>query len=223
MATSLSLRLGVAPKDRCPQERILVVCASGWAARLLEHRYRQEFGLYVEHIETCDAAHVRFVDFSRIDYCVQTVPLAEEVRSRYAKWAIFLDAAEVMTCVKILLSGFAAVRCPPAVLRGFLRMRRASTPEEAIELLVGKASRVYDLSPDFPRFGVSPRADGSDGIRQPGRHSRTRSKRRARRAGPRPHRTNPSIWGGREVQAVFLVSIARDATDPLEGLFSAMF
>ena len=32
----------------------------------------------------------------------------------------------------------------------------------------------------------------------------------------------PIIWGGREVQAVFLVSIARDATDVSEGFFSAM-
>ena len=32
----------------------------------------------------------------------------------------------------------------------------------------------------------------------------------------------PIIWGGLEVQAVFLVSIARDATDVSEGFFSAM-
>lgn len=211
-------------KTDAPKKRILVVCASGaGSARLLEHRYRQEFGSYVEHIETCDAAHVRFVDFSRIDYVFTTVPLAEEVPVPIRQVGYFLDAAEVSDVREILLSDSRRSDARPLFCEElFLPHASCSTPEEAIELLVGKASRVYDLSPDFldlvyRREQAAPTAFGN------------------RVAMPHPLEAastqsfvalaltdEPIIWGGLEVQAVFLVSIARDATDVSEGFFSAM-
>lgn len=78
------------------RKNILVVCASGaGAARLLEQRYRREFGSHLNRIETCDVASIDKVDFSDIDYVFTTVPLSRRLPVPVREVGFFLDEGDI--------------------------------------------------------------------------------------------------------------------------------
>lgn len=211
-------------KTDAPKKSILVVCATGaGSARLLEHRYRQEFGSYVDRIETCDAAHVRFVDFSNIDYVFSTVPLESDIPVPVCQVSYFLDSTEAEHVREILLSesenasAFDLFRSDL-----FFPHVSCSSLDEAIDFLCRESSCRIPLAPDFRelvyrREQAAPTSFGN------------------RVAMPHPIEAasnesfvavalldEPVLWGGRAVEAVFLVSIAKEADDVAEGFFGAM-
>lgn len=212
-------------KTELPKKNILVVCATGaGSARLLEYRYRQEFGAYVDSIRTCDAAHVRYVDFTDIDYVFTTVPLSERLPVPVREVGYFLDASEVES-VRELLSGGGA---RPASALGMFRPElffdhlRASTRDEVIDALCERVARLEEVSPDFAdlvrrREEASPTAFGN------------------RVAAPHPLEAasarsfvatalldEPVRWGEQDVQVVFLLAISRDGDDVPEGFYECM-
>lgn len=79
-----------------PRKNILIVCASGkGSAQLLHYRYRQEFGSYVDRIETCDVSNVGKVDFTDIDYVFTTVPIRDKVPVPVQEVKYFLESADI--------------------------------------------------------------------------------------------------------------------------------
>ena len=78
------------------RKNILIVCASGaGSARLLENRYRREFGAYLDRIETCDVGSIDEVDFTYIDYVFTTVPLNRALPVPVREVGFFLNEGEI--------------------------------------------------------------------------------------------------------------------------------
>lgn len=89
--------------DQPRRKRILIVCASGaGSARMLEHQYRKQFGMYIESIETCDVARVGTLDFSHIDYVFTTVPLNVKLPVPVREADFFLETSDVNAIRKVL-------------------------------------------------------------------------------------------------------------------------
>lgn len=75
---------------------ILLVCATGaGTARLLEHRFREEFGDHLETITACDVQSVGSIDLSRTDCAFTTVPLTQPLPIPVFKVGAFLDENEM--------------------------------------------------------------------------------------------------------------------------------
>lgn len=83
-------------KGEANRRSILIVCASGaGAARLLEQRYRREFGAYLDRVQTCDVGSVDRMDFSRVDYVFTTVPLKRRLPVPVCEVSLFLDGGDI--------------------------------------------------------------------------------------------------------------------------------
>lgn len=130
-------------KAEVPKKNILVVCASGaGSARLLEYRYRSEFGADIDQIITCDVAHLDDVDLSHIDYVFTTVPLPHALPVPVREVTFFLESDEV-TQVRDLLRaepeahpGALASYFPP---RLFFAHLNVSTRDEVLGVLCAAA------------------------------------------------------------------------------------
>lgn len=209
-------------KTELPKKNILVVCATGaGSARLLEYRYRQEFGAYVDRIETCDAAHVRHVDFTDIDYVFTTVPLTEKLPVPVREVGYFLEPDEVEVVRELLSSGSrdGAV----ALFRRdlFFGHLACDTREEAIAELCARVAAVEDVAPNFAEL-VERRERASStsfGNRVAVPHPLEPASRRSFVATALLDR--PVSWGGREVVVVFLLSLSESGDDVPEGFHDA--
>lgn len=90
-------------RTEMPKKNILVVCASGQgSARLLEMRYRREFGDLIGTCMACDAASIERVDFSHIDYVFTTVPLPITPPVPVREVTYFLGSDEIGNIKQIL-------------------------------------------------------------------------------------------------------------------------
>lgn len=90
-------------RTEMPKKNILVVCASGQgSARLLEMRYRREFGDLIDTCSACDVASIGEIDFSNIDYVFTTVPLPRAVPVPVREVTYFLDSSEASHIKQIL-------------------------------------------------------------------------------------------------------------------------
>lgn len=210
-------------KEGLPKKNILVVCASGaGSAKLLEFRYRREFGAYLDSITTCDVGHLDQIDFGTIDYVFTTVPLHRELPVPVREVSYFLDDAD-RAQVRSLLNESSAPAAKdegrfPAQL--FFPHVDADSREQVIHLLcdavchAGIAPAELEASV-LERERLAPTAFGN------------------RVAMPHPlepmgERTavavalldTPISWNKQEVQAVFLVVIARDRAHDLTDFYN---
>lgn len=89
LAIALALerqRTGVARK------RLLLVCGSGvTSAELVKFKYEQEFADCIERMDTINAARLASVDFSQYDYVLTTVPLTVKVPLPVLSVSLFSD------------------------------------------------------------------------------------------------------------------------------------
>ena len=96
------------------RKNILIVCATGHAgAGMLERLYRQQFGMYLNHIYTCDVSNVERFDFTKVDYVFTTVPLDFNPPVMVREVSFFLDDSDVAPVAGLLASdgaGFHAGR-----------------------------------------------------------------------------------------------------------------
>lgn len=85
---------------------ILIVCATGvGTARLLEHRFREEFGEHLQEIVTCDARSIDTVDLTDIDCAFTTVPLMQRLPVPTFKVGAFLDDRDIPSIRALLARG----------------------------------------------------------------------------------------------------------------------
>lgn len=212
-------------KSERPRKSILVVCASGQgSARLLEWRYRQEFGTWLDRIETCDVAHVASRDLTGIDYVFTTVPLERKLPVPVREVKYFLDDEDVNS-VRRILSGEAAAAAPLAAYfdeRLFLGALDAEDKDGALDALCARVAEVHDVPGDF-RALVQRREELAQTcfgnlVAMP--HPVT------------PVTTSTFVavavlnhsvsWNGQEVRAVFLVSVSSLRDQKLDAFYRGM-
>ena len=212
-------------KSERPRKNILVVCASGQgSARLLEWRYRQEFGTWLDRIETCDVAHVASRDLTGIDYVFTTVPLERKLPVPVRAGKYFLDDEDVNS-VRRILSGEAAAAAPLAAYfdeRLFLGALDVEDKDGALDALCARVAEVHDVPGDF-RALVQRREELAQTcfgnfVAMP--HPVT------------PVTTSTSVavavlnhsvsWNGQEVRAVFLVSVSSLRDQKLDAFYRGM-
>lgn len=212
-------------KSERPRKNILVVCASGQgSARLLEWRYRQEFGTWLDRIETCDVAHVASRDLTGIDYVFTTVPLERKLPVPVREVKYFLDDEDVNS-VRRILSGEAAAAAPLAAYfdeRLFLGALDAEDKDGALDALCACVAEVHDVPGDF-RALVQRREELAQTcfgnlVAMP--HPVT------------PVTTSTFVavavlnhsvsWNGQEVRAVFLVSVSSLRDQKLDAFYRGM-
>ncbi|OUP09529.1 PRD domain-containing protein [Collinsella sp. An2] len=138
-------------RTEMPKKNILVVCASGrGSARLLEARYRREFGDLIGSCTACDVASIGSVDFSTIDYVFTTVPLPHPVPVPVREVTYFLDSAEAAH-IKQILGGSRDAQGSFRELdeRMFFPHLACSSKEEVMGFLCDRVEEHRQVDADF--------------------------------------------------------------------------
>lgn len=217
-ALALERRRGVAPK-----KNILVVCASGQgSAKLLEYRYRQEFGSYLDRIVTCDASNIDNVELAGIDYVITTVPLKRTMPVPVHEVKFFLDDAD-RRGVRELLSSTAHSDIERYFSQSlFVPHISAASKDEAIDALCEVVRREKGVDDRFRElvYEREQAAETSFGNQVAMPHPSL----------PLTEDTfvtvglldEPVIWNGAPVRAVFLVSVSTERDRDLSGFYRTM-
>ena len=206
------------------KKNVLVVCASGQGtAKLLEWRYRRDFGPWLSRIKTCDVAHLDTVDLTDFDYVFTTVPLGRTLPVPVREVRFFLDDDEV-ACVRQLLSGLgerpeAAEYFSPGL---FMPHLACSGRAEALDVLCECVAQTQEVEGDLREL-----VEKREQLAQTSFGNLVAMPHPAR---PVVGRTcvavglldAPVEWNGHPVQAVFLVCIARDHAGKLDGFYRTM-
>ena len=215
-------------KTGLARKSIVIVCASGQgSARLLAYRYREEFGSYLDRIETCDVSEIDALDLTGIDYVFTTVPLHRHLPVPVREVGLFLDEGDIARIREVFRSDGKGTGECPLLLRHLdpelvFTHVKASTKDEVLDLLCREAGRRHVLDARFrelvsQREELAPTAFGNL-VALP--HPIT----------PAGDDTffgvalleQPITWDGRDVQAVFLLSIAREDHEGLDRFFDQL-
>lgn len=195
-------------KTQIVKKNILLVCSSGHgSAQLLLYKYRDLFGSYLNHIETCDVCSLHKVDFTNIDYVFSTVPIPVKVPVPIQEVQYFLQSDDIEAVKKMLVHK----NCPSVMnyykKELFLPRLSCSSKEEALRYMCDLVIRERNLPPEFytsvlKRERLAQTAFGN------------------MVAMPHPFKAmsretfvcvaildHPVCWGGQEVQVIFLISI----------------
>ena len=206
-----------------PKKRVLAVCASGrGSAKLLEYRFRREFGPYLESVEVCDAAQVASQDFSKIDYVVTTVPLGCSVPVPVCEIQYFMDVSDIERVRGALETESDADPARYLDQGLFFPHLMLSSKKEVISFLCGEARMLEGVDEDleqqvWDREAAGPTAFGNQVALPHPLH-------------PASDRTRvaiglldtPITWDDREVRAVFLLLMPRDDHDALGAFYEAL-
>lgn len=211
-------------KSDAPRKNILVVCASGQgSAKLLEYRYRQEFGSLVDKVVTCDASHIESVDMTGIDYVFTTVPLHRALPVPVRQVSFFLDDDD-MKGVRDLLSGVnrAGALAPFFAPELFVADLDATDKCETIERLCAVVSEHRHVPADFRDLVLR-------------REELAQTSFGNQVAMPHPVQAvsddtfvcvgllrKPIEWNGQAVRAVFLVSVSKAKDKKLDTFYRSM-
>ncbi|MEG0661615.1 MAG: BglG family transcription antiterminator [Anaerorhabdus sp.] len=85
------------------KKNVLIVCSTGrGTAELLVYKFREEFGKYINKIETCDSLSINKIDFTNIDYLITTVPIIDSVPVPILEVKYFLEDSDVSAVRKML-------------------------------------------------------------------------------------------------------------------------
>lgn len=213
-------------KTERPKKNIVIVCASGrGTARLLEYRYREEFGAYLDTVRACDVSQLDAIDFSRVDYVFTTVPLNRTLPVPVREVGVFLDEGEIADVRELIRSERTAAFSELATyldMRLFLPHLSCSSKEEVLMTLCQAAIRVKGVDSSLidlvlERERLAPTAFGNEV------------------ALPHPVSSvsdetflvvglldDPVAWNEQMVRAIFLISPSRDDRSGLEALYDRL-
>lgn len=208
-----------------PKKNILIVCASGkGSAQLLHYRYRQEFGSYVGHIETCDVSNVKKVDFKDIDYVFTTVPIQEKVPVPVQEVKYFLESADIQNMKKVLRrkGGDDVPLMAYFDEELFFSHLKFDNPHDVSKFLCHQVMAVKGLTDQFWKLVVK-------------REKAARTAFGNLVAMPHPWKAiseetfvcvgildEPIRWGDQDVQVIFLVSISNRKNKNLQAFYQGM-
>lgn len=203
------------------KKNILLVCATGkGSAKLLQYKYKKEFGDYINELVCCDATELEDADFSHIDYIITTVPIYVSVPRPILEVKYFLDQQEISNLRAALFEGERAdevMQFYPEDL--FIPLLAAKSREEVLDQMCRHIAGRRKI-PDNFRELVS--------IRE----SAARTEFGNLVAMPHPSENvseetfvciaileQPVLWEDKKVQVVFLVSIERDLNKSIQSFY----
>lgn len=210
--------------SRPAKKDVLVVCASGQgSAKLLEWRYRRDFGPWLGRMETCDIAHLDDARPEDFDYVFTTVPLGRTLSVPVREVRFFMDDMDVAVLRRLLSDAdgvpeVAACFSP----RLFLAHLECTSRSEVLDALCAQVCVECPVHGDLRGL-----------VEERERLARTSFGNLV--AMPHPSRpvvdvtcvcvgvlNVPVDWGGHPVQVVFLVCIARGHAGALDGFYRTM-
>lgn len=210
-------------KTEMPRKNILVVCASGQgSARLLEWRYRQEFGSLVGTIQTCDVSHIDKMDFSHIDYVFTTVPIDRKLPVPVREVQYFLGDDDVHTVRKLLTDSGADALVRYFDPNLFVPHVQAMDKTEVIDILCDQVGAFRQVPSNFRAL-----------VDQRERAAQTSFGNMVAMPHPAEAVTDdtfvcvgvldhPVEWNGQPVRAVFLISISKSKNKDLDSFYRGM-
>lgn len=215
---ALHINLALEKKGEANRKKnIVMVCSTGrGTAELLEHQYRNKFGPYINKLITCDCQNVSKVDFTDIDFVISTVPINIPVPVPVVRVKCFLQDNDVKS-IKKQLNKYGIVSIEKYFdNRLFFVNVPAKTREEVIEYMTMRIATVKKVPRNFKELVL------------------LREKKAITEFGnmiaiPHPYKTctdetfaaiailkNPIIWDKKQVQVVFMVSIAKNENKSLQ-------
>lgn len=214
-------------RTELPRKNILIVCASGLgSARLLEHRYRELFGPYLNKIITTDVNKVGQFDFSGIDYVFTTVPLHDTVPVPVRMVNLFLndaDAASVRNVLKDEVpnpSRALLERRFPAEL--FFAHVPATGRLQVIDYLCDKMIATGRVSDSFRKLVYRREAFTAtafgNGVAMPHPLEPVCDEAFVAVA----MLDKPIDWSGNEVRAVFLIAVSTEDNEKMSSLYGML-
>lgn len=211
-------------KGEAPRKNILVVCASGQgSAKLLEYRYRQEFGALVDRIVTCDVSHIDSIDMSGIDYVFTTVPLNRSLPVPVREVSFFLDDADMRGVREALTEVDITGELAPFFSRDlFVTHLDVADRREAIAELCDLVSKHRDVPDGFLELVLRREelAQTSFGNQVAMPHSvRAVTDETFVCVGLLKHAVE---WNGQAVRAVFLVSVSKAKDKKLDKFYRSI-
>lgn len=204
-----------------PRKNILIVCVSGkGSAKLLEYKYRREFGAYVNRIITCEENRLNLVDFSEIDYVFTTVPIHIRVPVPIQEVSSFLELDDIVKIKKQLQEDGGNV---PVMAyfdeRLFFNHLEFDNQNSLMDYLCSKVIQERNVDPAFRKLVEK-------------REKAAKTSFGNLVAIPHPYRAvsegtfvcvgildKPIIWEDTYVQVVFLVSISKKRNKDLQHFY----
>ncbi|MBE7719263.1 MAG: transcription antiterminator [Lacrimispora celerecrescens] len=90
-------------KTEIKKKNVLLVCSSGrGSAQLLQYKYKNSFGSYINEITACDVGSLYKMDFSQYDYIFTTVPIPVAVPLPIQEVRYFLDDDDIVNVKRAL-------------------------------------------------------------------------------------------------------------------------
>lgn len=124
-------------KTAVSRKNILLVDASGKSsAQLLLHKYKSEFGPYLNQIHVCDIGHIGEFDFSDIDHVFTTVPISAGIPVPIQMVRSLPTKPEIQA-VRSILRGNQSMILELYQEKLFFPHRRFASREEALRALCG--------------------------------------------------------------------------------------
>lgn len=133
------------------KKNILIVCGTGrGTAQLLLFRFQENFGKYLDVIDTCDVLSVKNKDFSKIDYVVTTVPLTTSIPVPILEIKSLMGETDIKKVHRFLTKGENSFVEKYFTKDLFFSEVEVSTKEEAIQYMVNKIQYLRaDIPTDF--------------------------------------------------------------------------
>ncbi len=131
---------------------ILIVCSSGkGSSKLLNFRYRQEFGEYIDQIKVCNLFELNDIDFKEIDYVFTTVPISEPIPVPVYEVNLFLNNEDIVQVRQILEKGTSGILLDYFRKDLFFTDLTGNTKEDIIKELCQKSRRIVNLPAEFEK------------------------------------------------------------------------
>ncbi len=207
-------------KAEIEKKNILLVCASGHgSAELMKYRYRQEFGRYLNRVETCDINQLRSMGFEGFDYIFTTVPIDFPVPIPIQEVRFFLEEGDKRkvrhaleeTAESGIISSYAEELFWPCL--------KADDRDEVLRLMCGRLCEKKGLPEAFYQSVLKREAlaktDFGGLVALPHSYEAMSDKTWASVA----VLERPILWSDEEVQIVFLLSIEKEKDKKLQRFF----
>lgn len=131
------------------RKKVLLVCSTGHGtAKLLQYRFKQEFGSYLEDIQTKDALSIGRLDLSKFDLIVSTVPLNVKCNTPIIYVTTLLNDQDIKTIRHRFNTDESSI-AEYFDRKLFLKDIVANTKEEIIYFMAKKISDLYGFDEGF--------------------------------------------------------------------------
>ncbi|MEA5026274.1 MAG: BglG family transcription antiterminator [Erysipelotrichaceae bacterium] len=137
-------------KNHRLKKNIVIVCSTGrGSAQLLEWKFREKFGQYLNRIETCDVLQMEKFDLNDFDYVVSTVPIPFPIIRPIFHIPLFIEEKDVQAISNILSRNTDSSWKNIFDEKLFLSGLNAETKESVIAQMVDRIKEVRKIPDNF--------------------------------------------------------------------------